>query len=88
MLAHSRPRIADICERPSLLLNIPSEWPGEARPKVFEFLDRTYDDLISKAASSGAVRLYDVRRMPQVGNRFLRGGGFAVPKDTDEDRWI
>ena len=32
--------------------------------------------------------MYDVRRMPRVAGQTLRGGGFAVPEDVLEDRWI
>ena len=88
VLAATRPAIADLCVRPSLLLTVPDEWPAGSRPRVFEHLDRSYDLLIDGAVASGAVLLYDVNRLPRVGEDPVRGGGFAVPKDALEDRWI
>jgi hypothetical protein len=70
------------------LFTVPDEWLADTRPRVFEHLDRTYDQLIDGAVASGAVLLYDINRLPRVGADPVRGGGFAVPKDDLEDRWI
>ena len=88
VLRTSRPHLAELCLRPTLLLKIPDVWEGGGRPGVFEHLDRTYDQLVDSAAGTGAIRLYDVRCMPRMAGQTLRGGGFGVPKDTSEDRWI
>ena len=88
VLSRTHPKIAAIALRPSLLLKIPDQWDAADRPRIFAHLDRSYDQLIDDAASTGAVLLYDVQRLPRIAGAPLRGGGFAVPKDDLEDRWI
>ena len=65
-----------------------AEWPDAERPRVFEHLARSYDELIGSAAITGAVKLFDVRGLPHLSGQALRGGAFAVPRDSSEDRWI
>ena len=88
VLSRTHPKISAIALRPSLLLKIPEEWDAADRPRIFAHLDRSYDQLIDDAASTGAVLLYDVQRLPRIAGAPLRGGGFAVPNDALEDRWI
>ena len=81
------PLLSRQCEDPELLL-----LPPEARPTVGRrrcvVLDSTYSQLIDQAVASGLHELIPENELPTLNDQPFWNGGFAVPKDAAEDRWI
>ena len=51
-------------------------------------LGHTYPDLVDKAVAAGLQELVDLEDVPEVHGAPLWNGGFSVPKNEMEDRWI
>ena len=75
------------CEEPDeLLVDVPRSLDDSVRP--FAHLARTYPKLIEKAEAAGLVELVAGSELPQLDDKPVYGGAFAVPKDEKEDRMI
>jgi hypothetical protein len=63
------------------------QWPQQPR-KPFVYLDKSYPDLIAKSVAAGMNEYVDSSQLVHWLGEPRYGGGFAVPKDDAEDRWI
>ena len=86
VLRKSRPDLARIVEDPEALLVPEDRWPNLPE-RAFTLVDSSYPALIRAAVDSG-LQEWVPEGPPCRGGREVDVGGFAVPKDLKEDRWI
>ena len=84
-------KLAQQARDPEALLLPEDAWPPSIKVP-FEHVDASYDSLVQRACEVG-LQSIDEEFDADIGPPRVRGavrtmGGFAVPKDAREDRWI
>eukprot|EP00973_Karenia_brevis_P081454 11291160-Karenia_brevis.AAC.1 len=81
------PALAGQVRHPSELLLRQRDRPQKLK-KPFVRLDLSYPQLVDKAVASGLQQLRRLRRVARHHGKPIINGGFAAPKDEEEDRLI
>ena len=80
------PMLSQLCSDPSVLMKPVEERPEPRKP--FAHLDASYPELVAKAVDCGLQSWGDEHDAVSHLGKAQHSGGFAVPKDGIEDRWI
>ena len=81
------PRVAAICDDPAELLLGEGDRPTVGRHRCVQ-LAADYPNLVDRSVDAGLQELVAEDGLPTLGGSPVWNGGFAVPKDEREDRWI